>query len=222
MESIWDLLGLELSDRVMSATSLNDEQIRLLAEGLQPCERIVDLCIGFGNLAKVLVEQGKTVYGVDIAKKSLDYARQKVGDGKTDRLYLIKGDAQRLMFSGVDGVSCVSSLGFPNLDPVANGIFNALKQGGYVAVTGLESSKIPQCMEHQGLELRKKYEEGSLRLTKEEIMKFVEASAKGMITGGMGDSSERVIAAFERQSLRISQVSSFYHDTAYFILAQKA
>lgn len=77
MTSLWDKLDLGLADKIMSATSFNDEQIRLIAEDLQPANKVLDLCVGFVNLAKVLVEQGKTVYGLDIMPESLEYARKK-------------------------------------------------------------------------------------------------------------------------------------------------
>lgn len=215
MEAVWNKEILELTDRIMSITAFNREQISLIAQGLQPCSRVLDLCTGYGNLAKVLIDQGKTVYGLDIGKESLIYATQKAG-----RLIPIKGDVRKLPFNGCfDGVSCASSLGFKELDCVVEGIYRALNPGGFVAITGVESAEQERGINILGLELLKAYEEGTFKMTMDEAQKVVDFVPK--ISGGGLDSSHNKIEAFERHKLHIKRRIPFNQDTAYFILAQK-
>jgi ubiquinone/menaquinone biosynthesis C-methylase UbiE len=221
MESLWDKLDLGLADKIISATSFNDEQIRLIAEGLQPQERILDLCIGFGNLAKVLVEQGKTVYGLDIRPESLEYAKRKIGETKHRSLYLVQGDAQKLKYkSEFDGVSCVSNFGFPDLDPVTSGIYNALNPRGYFAVTGIESSKLQKHMEAMQSEVTRKIQECALNLTEEEIEQLKEVGAFYDFDQ-VKDSSQRVIDSLTRNGFKVNRVELFHQESCYFILAQR-
>lgn len=221
MDSLWDKLGLELGDRIISATSFNDEQVKLVSEGLHPCDRILDLCIGFGNLAKILVEQGKSVYGIDLRPKSLEYAKRKVGEGRKGSLYLVQGDVQRLGYgSEFDGVSCVSSFGFPDLDPITSGIYNALNHRGYFAVTGIESSEIQKHVETLQNELTRKIQAGALSFTPEEIEKLKEVS-KLVDINQIKDSSQRVNDSLTRNGFQINRVETFYQNTCYFILAQR-
>ena len=221
MDSLWDKLDLELGDRIISATSFNDEQIKLISEGLQPCYNILDLCIGFGNLAKVLLDQGKNVCGIDIRPKSLEYVKRKVGEGKEGSLYLIQGDIQRLEYeSEFDGVSCVSSFVFPDLDPITSGIYNALRPRGYFAVTGIESSEIQRHVEFMQSELTKKIQDGALSFTPEEIEKVKEVG-ESFDLNQVKDSSQRVTDSLTRSGFKVNRVEPFYQNTCYFLLAQR-
>ena len=220
MDNIWDKIDLELIDRILSSTSFNDDQIRLLSEALQSYDKILDLCIGFGNLAKILVGQGKTVYGIDISPRSLEYAKRKVGNQKAGKLYLVEGDGGNLEYdSEFDVVSCASSFCLSDTDPAACGIYKALRPGGGFAVTGFESCEKQKSMELMQSELSRKIEDGSLVITPEEIEKLQEYEK--IIVPEAEDSSKRVLASLMKNNFQIRRVESFFHDTAYFILAQK-
>lgn len=77
MQDLYELLGYELFDKVWSSTSFNFEQVSLISEALKSKSKILDLGLGIGNVAKKLVGEGKTVYGLDIKQASLDYVKSK-------------------------------------------------------------------------------------------------------------------------------------------------
>ncbi len=218
MDSRWDKVDLELVDRLLSKTDFNNEQIRLISKGLQSCDDILDLCIGFGNLAKILVEQGKTVYGIDISSKSLKYAKRKVGDRD---LLLVQGDVRQLAYanSKFDGVSCVSGFDFSDLDPITSSIYHALRPGGYFAVTGAESSEIQRIIEVVQSELTEKVQSGALSFTAKELEKLNKVSELFNLNQ-VKDSSQRVADSLTKNGFRVNSVESFYENTYYFILAQ--
>jgi len=63
MSTIYDRLGLELLEKMMGFTTFNSEQLNLISKGMKNSTKVLDLGIGLGNLAKLLVEQDKVVYG---------------------------------------------------------------------------------------------------------------------------------------------------------------
>lgn len=58
---VYEVWGPELFDKIWSSTSFNDEQTRLISDSLSPSSLVLDLGTGIGNVAKRLIEQGKTV-----------------------------------------------------------------------------------------------------------------------------------------------------------------
>ena len=167
METIYDRLGLELCQKLIDSGSFNTEQLRLLSDGLRDTTRVLDLGIGLGNLAKILIEQGKFVYGVDNRQDSLDYAKRKVGPQGEGKLFLFEKDARKLNFHNqFDGASCVSNFQEREyFDPVFSGVYRALKKNGYFAMTGLEGSEMERIRRFGGEEAKRAALEGRLVLT---------------------------------------------------------
>ena len=221
-------MDLDLSDRMLSPSGFNQEQIRLLSERMQPCNTVLDLCTGLGNLAKDLAYQGKTVYGLDIDEESLEYATRNVGDEGSGIFYPVQGDARNLGYnSEFDGVSCASSFDWENLDPVTAGIYRALKPGGYFAVTGIENSMKERHTALVGRDLDQRVKDGSLVFTDKDLE---ELGRMGELIGTdefkssaekIKGSSAKVVASLERNGFQIRNVQPFYEDTAYCVLAQR-
>ena len=170
MELVWDHLRYKIGDKIVSNLSFNDEQIRLLRDGLKPAQRIADICLGFGNLASALVLEGKTVYGVDINPRSVAYARMKIGSGVKGKFYGIEAKAQQMPFRDgtMDGACCASSLGlFYDLDPLMSELGRVVKPSGIVAVTGYISANGPRWIENAQRELVNKATAGKLYFRQE-------------------------------------------------------
>jgi len=220
MKTLWDHLGYELGDRVFNNLRFNDEQIRLISEGLREATTVVDLCTGFGNLAKALVDQGKTVYGVDLSSDSIDYVTKKIG--RPNQFYGIQADVNRLPLDdeSVDGVSCASSLDLLNLDSFVSEIYRVVKPSGMISVTGYLSANGEVFIEKVKEELIEKIKEGQLEFSEEEAVLFEEVP--DCIPEDLPfDSPEKTRDAFQRQGLSILKEQMFSQDTGYFILAQK-
>ena len=228
MESIYDRYGLELWEKfIAGAGSFNTEQLKLLSEALKDSTKVLDLGIGLGNLAKILVSQGKIVYGVDIRRDSLDYAQRKVGSEGLGKLVLVEKDVRDLNFNNeFDGASIVSNVAdFGDLNPIFSGVYRALQNNGYFAMTGVESNHLEKMTELRGKETELAIQEGILFFTPDEVKKLqkegknLEKMKEGL--SKVIDSSERTTDALIRNGFKVLRKQEFYHDTCYFVLAQK-
>lgn len=220
----YDYHGLDMLDRFRGISEFNRDQIRLISEGLKPCKKVLDLGVGLGNLAIALVEQGKTVYGVDNSKVSLDYVRRKVGDSGEGRLHLIFKDVSELDYSEkFDGVSCVSNLMFfGNLDKVFSRAYNALRPKGYFAITGMEKAQLGMIFELEAEEIKKYIGDGRLTFSSYDIEKVRKTmgSFEKMLEAS-DDSSEKTIEGLQKNGFDVLDRSMLYHNTSYYVLAQK-
>lgn len=213
MQDLFDVLGLELSEKVIRLSGYYDEQLDLLSAGMQPCEAVLDLCTGFGNIAERLVaDDQRLVYGLDISPEALTYVQQKV---RHARNYIpVEGDVQCLPYvSFFDGICCASTFGFDDLAPVVFGIAKALIPKGYFAVTGMESQQNTHFHELILTDAQRKVGDPAkiaAYFTPEEV-ECIRDFHELQQTGGIGplhlnDSSERVMAEAAKQGLQLGSV----------------
>lgn len=221
---VWELWGIELFDKVWSSTGLNSEQTRLIVDALKPTKKVLDIGTGIGNIAKKLVDNGKTVYGIDIDRRNLAYAEAKINNSKFVPTEL---DANRIDYEGeFDGVSCASNLGyFGDLKNLINRIYTASRpSSGLFAISGLEASEMRRFGQISGEELQTALKEGKLALSREELSRITESLKSVDLMASLDqqiDSSERTKNALSEAGFKILRDEKFYQDTAYFILAQK-
>lgn len=108
---------------------------------LIPGKKILDIGCGSGDHAQWFVKQGLDVIGIDISKKLLSYAKEKMVDAR----YM---DVENMSFEkeSFDGVWAVTSLIHikkENLAKVLSDIYSLLKTNGifYVSFIGGEGQK---------------------------------------------------------------------------------
>lgn len=218
---IYEIWGFELFDKIWSSTNFNKEQTNLIVDSLKSTDKLLDLGIGVGNVAKKFLETGKDVCGIDITLKSLNYVKKKIGIlGK--KLVLLRMDAQKLNFKEeFDGAYCASNLAyFSDLNAVMVGVHSALKLKGLFAITGYEKEKMDKWVTLTGKESLQAIQEGKVTLTKKEL-KMLSISQNVDLTQQI-DSSERTIETLLKNGFIILSKCEFYYNTCYFILAQKS
>lgn len=211
---IW---GPELFDKVWSSTSFNKKQTMLISEALSACSKILDLGTGIGNVAKRLVELGKTVYGADINKEMLNYASSKINSSK---FHPVLADVQKLNYSReFDGVSCASNMAyFDDLKRILRVVHRALRSGGLFVICGYEANKMQEWARLTGKESKKAIENGKIVLNDKELQKLQLSQESSLKTI---DSSKRTRSALRKAGFNILKDEKFYQGTCYFILAQK-
>lgn len=104
---------------------------KIAGDNLPDGARILDLCCGTGQLAKVLTEKSYSVMGIDGSAKMLQYARKNAPTAK-----FILGDARTLklsaeydaVFSTFDSLNHVMTL--MELEQVFKNVFKCLTNGG--------------------------------------------------------------------------------------------
>jgi SAM-dependent methyltransferase len=97
-------------------------------------DRVVDVGCGTGSLALLLAESGRTVFGIDPAKASLEVAKSK---DRTRRITWVHGDATRVQTAGVDlavmtGNVAQVFLTDDDWSQALQSIHAALRPGGYL------------------------------------------------------------------------------------------
>lgn len=211
----WESWGLELYDKIWISTEFNREQLNLISEALISCHRVLDLGVGLGNVAKRLTEMGKTVCGVDIDQKSLDFAKAKIN---SPNFFPVLEDAQMLGFEEeFDGASCATTMQyFKDLDSVMGSVYKALKPKGLFAITGFEADKMEKWGKLVGEQLKQAIVRGELILTEEEISKVTTPVELTTI-----DSSFRTREALLKNNFDIMKGGNFYHGTSYFIIGRR-
>ena len=217
MEAIYERWGPELFDKIWSSTGFNDQQTSLIADGLKSASKILDLGTGIGNVAQELLKRGKTVYGVDISQRMLDYTTRKIS---SPHFVPVIRDANDLHYvSEFDGAYCASNMAyFDDIGTVVENVYRALRPSGLFAVTGYERDRMHKWADLTGQESRKAIEEGRVSLNEGELKKLAEAVNEELTTI---DSSDRTRNTLRANGFTVLRDEKFYHDTSYFILAQK-
>lgn len=98
-------------------------------------ESILEVGCGTGHWLNILQTVSQRVYGMDLSLGMLQKAGKRNGT-----YHLIQGDVQRLPFSDniFDMVFCVNALHhFPNPSGFVNNVHRLIKQGGTLAVIGM-------------------------------------------------------------------------------------
>ena len=104
----------------------------------RPLERILDVGVGTGRIAKTMAAYGCEVVGIDLNKHMLRLAakrKKELGDRSYD---LILADGQFLPFknSSFDGITCIRTLKyFPNHQFGIREMSRVLKDGGTLVLT---------------------------------------------------------------------------------------
>ncbi len=223
MEFEWNAETLPVADRIFSVPSFANEQLESIVGNVRQRQKILDLCIGFGNLARLLVEVGKEVHGVDISQDSLEYARKKVETSLLGTLNLVKGDVRSLDYiNQFDAVTCVGSFGFPYKDKqrVVAGISNALKPGGIVAITGVEQNLQDSFDNLASNELWAALESGEFSFSPAEISVLEKYNILSLNSDGV-DSSTSAYSLLRENGFARIRVEHLYHETVYSISAVK-
>lgn len=226
-------LAFSALDKAATLSELTELQNLFLVNALSDCSRVLDLGVGFGNVAKALLMDDKTVTGVDISRIGLNYAVEKTKpcthillekilgrEGRRDfgKLSLIQGDFRRLPFnSEFDGVSCASNIGAKDAGLVLPEVYRALRKGGYFAVTVLEDPKL--AAERTNKEMEKKGINYVLsNFTKDEL-EFLRG-IEGRTFGDELQASELMRLA-KKCGFETKSVVPFYDDAFYCLVVRK-
>jgi demethylmenaquinone methyltransferase/2-methoxy-6-polyprenyl-1,4-benzoquinol methylase len=141
IRAIFDLIAprYDLANRLLSAGIDQRWRARLVGEiAIAPGGRALDLCCGTGDLALALARRGVPVVGVDLSRRMLALARDRIARNNMEApVALVCGDAEALPFS--DGVFAAVTIGFGIrnvVDPVRglSEIARALASSGTVKV----------------------------------------------------------------------------------------
>ena len=103
----------------------------IAGDSLPESAKILDLCCGTGQLAKVLMEKGYKVTGIDGSANQLKFARENAPDAR-----FIAADARSFklptsynaVFSTFDSLNHIMTL--PELYEVFSNVYQCLKKGG--------------------------------------------------------------------------------------------
>lgn len=207
-------------DKVIKLTGFTELQNFFLTNALSNCNKILDLAMGFGNVAKVLLENGKDVYRIDSSKIAFDYSKKNIGKELTERLKLIRGDFMRLPFnSEFDGVCCESNFGAEGAKLVIPEAYRALKNGGIFAVTMVEDQKLAR--ERTNKEMEKKGINYVLSNFTQEELEFLRG-IEGR-TFGEGDElpSYELMRMAGKHGFETKSVVPFYDEAFYCLVMQK-
>lgn len=222
MEAVdYELEDFTVMDQILAPTKFNRNQLELLSNGLKSSREVLDLCTGFGNLAKLLVEQGKIVHGYDINPNSLDYTRNKLGNNASN-FYPIIGDLNSINIdSRFDYVSCASTLGsIDDLDPITVQIHKTLNPHGNFVLTGIEKSQFDNYKKIMEKDIVELCESGEIKFSKEESDRFL-AIVESSNHSDLKDSSQRVSDSLSRNGFKITDKKPFLNGTCYYMVAQK-
>jgi len=125
----------QVNDKVIQLTGYHMQELGYASDALKGCENVLEVGIGYGGLAKRLIEQGKRVTGIDIDPEKLTYVRTKIGPNP--RLVLKECDALNIPYdSEFDGAACFSSFhDIGNYQRLLHGISRALRHKGILSIT---------------------------------------------------------------------------------------
>jgi ubiquinone/menaquinone biosynthesis C-methylase UbiE len=222
MEDInWTLEDLELMDKILGPTRFNREQLDLLVNGVGNQRKVLDLCLGFGNLSKLLVEKGNIVYGLDANPATFDYTNNKMGR-KANNFHTIEGDVYAIDYQEqFDVVTCASTIGgMDDLDKITSGIHRSLRKNGLAVVTGTERSKQESYIRLYGSEIMQAAESGRLRLTEDEAKRLAKMQDSND-EKEFKDSSKGMKSSLSNNGFQIIDSRDFYDGTCYYLKARK-
>jgi|SRR3989344_185024 len=228
IEITWTKDNLILVEKILSKTTFYKEQMDLISNSLKNSNKILDLGVGFGNLAKILIGQGKKVYGLDISDDSLEYSKSKIASDKLGNFILINNDMRELNYdSEFDAVSCVSNINFNNLldlEKVVNGVYRALKPNGLFAVTACYSNKMAYYNEISSKEVIPLLENREIEITDTELKimtEFSELQSKSSSESVEGLIYPDSLIKFLSGKFDPIKIKDFYNETSYLIEAIK-
>lgn len=219
VDTEWKLSDLALMDKVTSSVGFNDEQLELLVGGVGTSKKVLDLCLGFGNLASLLVKKGNRVYGLDKNQNSIEYVRQKVGRDNPNFSSVV-GDVYKIGFdSEFDVVTCASTIGsMEDVDLISRGVYRSLKSKGKVVLTGMEKSRQERYLQKCTEEIVDKLTSGKLELSDEEAQRIAELKSESY---EFKDSKVKMVNSLTGNGFRILDSRPFYEGIGYYLRAEK-
>ena len=152
----WYDMVAPLYDRAISRTYQPFRQVAVQALGLRSGLTVLDIGCGTGlNFELILAAIGAqgTLIGIDISKKMLNRARQKVYYQKWKNVHLLQLDARKLAYNDIQALtgrsvaidSIICTLGFsvfPNWQAVFERSFALLESGGRYCIMDLFNDKV--------------------------------------------------------------------------------
>lgn len=217
-KSIEEIWGMNLYDKIWSSTSHNSKYVKIISDSIKKANNILEIGLGTGNVFKRLIDDDKTVYGIEVNKNTISYVKKKVG---TKRNFYIKNiDARKLNFKDkFDGVCASNIMNYFNvrdMNTVIKRVYNALKPNGLFIVVGYEKDKRNKWAKLTGDEVRKAIEQGKIHITNKEIEKL---SYKFDLS--IDDSLRRTIDSLKKNNFIILKKGKFYSNTCYFVVSRK-
>lgn len=114
--------------------------------GLQPGEKVLDVCAGTGDLAAALRSAGADVIGSDFCPEMLRHALEKRSDEHRDGLNYVAGDAMRLPFADDAFDLATVAFGIRNVEDPQAGLAEmarVVRPGGRVVVLEFCRPRLP-------------------------------------------------------------------------------
>ncbi len=129
-------------DFLNHALSLNIDKSwrRKTVAMLQPCQTLLDVAIGTGDLALEIIRQGKAekVQGIDLSREMMRIGKEKVRQqGLSDRISFAYGSALDLPYAEntFDALTCAYGVrNFSDVDKGLREFYRTLKPGGQLAI----------------------------------------------------------------------------------------
>ena len=130
---------------------------------LQESEMVLDICIGNGILSEKLIKHGKTVFGFDLSKDSLEYCLEKIS---SENLHLVMADFYEIPFKErFDAAFCINNFNFPDKEKIIRSIYSVLKKEGLFSLSMNTKKDYGQFF---GQEVSEAIKQEKLTLTEEE------------------------------------------------------
>ncbi|MDC0746088.1 class I SAM-dependent DNA methyltransferase [Polyangium mundeleinium] len=134
----FDAIG-EKYDEVFADKRAQVEATRWLAERLAPGDRVLDVGCGSGiPTAKLLVEAGLSVHGIDVSKEMLRLARRNAPGATFEQVDMVTFSPEPGSFGGVAAFFSLLMLRKSEIPAALGKITRALRPGGYLVVSMVE------------------------------------------------------------------------------------
>jgi hypothetical protein len=218
METLQRLEGLVLFAQFANAASVYHQFAQLMAQDLQPCQAILDLNFANPRLASHLLQQGKHVYAMDVPFLKPVYSG--LLEQSEGRLHLLQPDDDP-PYEHVQGVCGVGVAAYGTDEFLTE--VSVLQDPAYLALGGMETSKRQKCAFLLGQEMQLKRRRGLIQFSQADIERLCEWIAEEMPESmEYRDSSREAVAALKRHGFDVRRQESLYHDTHYYVLAQRS
>ena len=221
----YEVLGLELYDKVLQSTSFNQEEVENITRRLKDTDRVLVVRVALGDVIREFIKQGKKVYGIDHDQRCLDYTRQKTGHCEGLELSLVKEDLSDFIKSNEFSAATCASIHWygqgREAESVCSRVYQALKPNGIFVVTGIAGKEIDRSLELG----KEEAEQSSIILSESETQKVQKATRgyppalRKIIQENF--SVNRTKQLLEKAGFDIVAQEGFYHNTHYVLVGKK-